>query len=72
MILSILWSTHKIFLVPNKLDACYCSPLSGGINITSLISLVTSSLEVCQNFITLKFLLFYLYWLKLITRHKKT
>lgn len=59
------------FLMSNKLNACYCSPLSRGINIISLISLVTSSLEVCKNVITLKSLLFYLYWLKFIPRGKK-
>lgn len=71
MKLSILWSTHMNFRMSNKLNACYISSLSGGINLISLISLVTISLEVCNNFITLKFLLFHLYCLKLIPGGKK-
>jgi len=71
MKLSVLWSTHVNFLMSNKLNACYSSSLSGGINLISLISLVTSRLEVCKNFTPLKSLLFYFYWLKSIPTGKK-
>lgn len=60
-----------ILLISNKLNVCYRSYLSGGITLISFTPLVTGSLEVCKNLISLKSLLFYLYWLKLIPRGKK-
>lgn len=50
----------------NKLNACYSSSLSGGINLISLIKLVTTVFRFVGTSITLKSLLSYLYQLKLI------